>query len=119
MPHVVIEGDVDLPAWAREFAPRVLRSGSDLYKIERFYLDTGGRSALIEVLAIEAGRKQPFYVRVSSPENSTSTVRIDPLTHPDRSEGVKQIVAEIGAELLRRTRGARVSVTNLVLPSPE
>ena len=119
MPHVVIEGDVDLPAWARDFAPRTLRSGSDLYKIERLYLDTGGRSALVEVLAIEAGRKLPFYVRISSHERGSTTVRIDPLTHPDRSEGVKQLVAEIAAELLRRTRGARVGVTNLVLPSLE
>jgi len=88
MPHVVIEGDVDLPAWGRDFTPRALRSGRDLCKIERLYVDSDGRSALVEVLAVEAGRKLPFYVRVSSHERGSTTVRIDPLTHPDRSDGV-------------------------------
>ncbi len=39
------------------------------------------------------------------------------MTHPERSEGVRALVAEVGADLLRRSPEARLGVTNLVLPS--
>jgi len=118
MPHVVIAGRVDLTRYARDFKALVLRADGDVLRADALYLERSGRAALIEALAVEAGRKLPFYVKISM-HSERATVRIDPLTHPERSEGVKRIVAAIGADLLRHTPGAQIEVTNLVLPSAD
>lgn len=117
MPHVVLEGPVDLHAYARDFEPILLRRGKDVLRADRVFLERERRSLLIEALVVEAGRKQPFYVKVSTHDSGGATVRIDPMTHPERSQAVRDLVAELGADLLRRTPGARLGVTNLVLPS--
>ena len=118
MPHVVVEGDVDLAAWVAAFRPLLVRRDGDVLRADRAYLERGGRAALVEALSIEAGRKLPFYVKISLHDRGTATVRVDPLTHPERSEGVREIVARIGEDLLQRTPGSRLGATNLVLPSP-
>lgn len=117
MPHAVIEGDVDLAAWVDAFRPLLVRRGGDVLRADEVYLERGGRSALVEALAIEAGRKLPFYVKLSCHDRGSTTVRVDPLTHPERSDGVREIVARIAEDLLQSTPGARLGATNLVLPS--
>ena len=117
MPHVVIEGEIDLAAWSAAFEPLLLRVGGDVLRAERVYLEGGARAALIESLAVEAGRRQSFYIKLSAHDRGTLTVRIDPLTHPDRSDGVKRLVAEVAARALGSMPGARVVRTNLVIPS--
>ena len=117
MPHVVIQGPIDLTAYARDFEPIRMLHGSDVLRADTLYLDRSGRTVLIEALAVEGRRKLPFYIKISAHEGRRATVRIDPQTHPERSEGVKRIVAAVGADLLARTPGSRLERTNLVLPS--
>jgi len=117
VPHVVIRGSVDLAGWARGFEPLLLRRGGDVLRADRIFLDAGGHTALIEALVLESRRKLAFYVKISAHDRGSATVRVDPLTHVERSDGVKELVAQIGAELLARTPGATVERTNLVLPS--
>ena len=117
MPHVVLEGPVDLRAYARDFRPVLLRRGRDVLRADRIFVEREGYSLLIEALVVEAGRKQPFYLKISTHERGGATVRVDPMTHPERSEGVRALVAEVGADLLQHSPEARLGVTNLVLPS--
>ncbi|MBW2282225.1 MAG: hypothetical protein JRG76_12385 [Deltaproteobacteria bacterium] len=117
MPHVVVEGDVDLVAWAEAFEPLLVRRGGDVLRADAVYVAKDGRTALVEALAIEAGRKLPFYVKIARHDRGSATVRIDPLTHPERSDGVREIVALVGEDLLEHTAGAVLGATNLVLPS--
>ena len=118
MPHVLIRGPVDLAAGARDFEPLLLRRGADLLRADRIFVDGDGRTALIEALVLESRRKLPFYVKISAHDRGSTTVRLDPVTHVERREGVKHLVAQLAAELLARTPGASVERTNLVLPSP-
>ena len=117
MPHVVISGAVDLAAFCRDFEPLLVRRGSDVLRAERIYLERGGQTALVAALVVERGRKQPFYVKISAHDRGSATLRVDPATHVERSGAVKDLVAALGARLLRATPGASVEVTNLVLPS--
>lgn len=117
MPHVVIDGPVDLKGYAEGFTPILLRRNGDVYRADHAYVDASGRNLLVEALVVESGRKLPFYVKVSAHGSGSATVRIDPLTHPARSEGVKELVAWIGSDLLEKNAGAEVRVTNLVLRS--
>jgi hypothetical protein len=117
MPHVVMDGPVDLRGYAEAFQPVLIRKGGDVLRADRVYVEREGRAVLVEALAVEAGRKLPFYILVSGHDRGGATVRVDPMTHPERSEGVQELVAHIGADLLARNPSARVRVTNLVLPS--
>jgi len=117
VPHALLAGGFDLAGFARAWTPLVLRRGADVLRADELYLERGGRALVIESLCIEAGRKQPFYVKIALHDRGSATVRIDPMTHPERSDGVRALVAEIAARLLAATPGARVDTTNLVLPS--
>jgi hypothetical protein len=117
MPHVVLEGDVDLRGYAEGFQPILVRKGGDIRRADRVYIEREGRAVLVEALVVEAGRKLPFYILLSGNDRGGATVRVDPMTHPERSEGVQALVAQVGADLLAHSPGARVRVTNLVLPS--
>ena len=119
MPHLVIEAVSELSAFARAWQPLVLRRGADILRADQLYLAKDARACLIEALCVEAGRKQPFYVKIAVHDRGSATVRVDPMTHPERSAGVHDLVAHIGALLLRATPGARVGATNLVLPASE
>ena len=99
MPHVVIDGAIDLRAFAQSFAPLHITETGDVLKTECVYIERSGRALVIEALAIEARRTQKFYVRVAAQDRGSVSVRIDPLTKPERSEGVKRIVACIGSSI--------------------
>ena len=119
MPHLVFEGDLDLESWAQDFEPVLLRSEEDVLRADRIYFEREGRDLLIEALVVEAGRKRSFYVRISRHSDGSTTLRVDPLTHPERSPGLRVLVTHLARELLRCTSEAKVRSTNLVLPSDE
>ncbi|NRA01056.1 MAG: hypothetical protein HRU00_00495 [Myxococcales bacterium] len=116
MPHIVIQGPVDLEAYAREFEPILLRTGADVIRADTLYRDRSGRALLLEALVVEAGRKLPFYLKITSHDRGSVTIRIDPLTHPERSDGVRSLVARIGRDLIARNPGARVLNSDLLVP---
>jgi hypothetical protein len=117
MPHVVFDGEADLALWAAAFEPVVVREGGDVLRAEQLYLEREARALLLESLVVEAGRKLVFYVRISRHERGSVTIRIDPLTHAERSPAVRRLVAEVAIRLWQRFPGLRVRATNLVLPS--
>lgn len=112
---MVLDGPVDLDRYAREFRPIRVRRGGDTLRAHRLFVERERRALLIESVVIEAGRKLPFYVLISSHDRGGATVRIDPMTHVERSRGVRDLVARVGSDLLERSPGARVRITNLVL----
>jgi len=117
MPHAVIEGMVDLRAWAAAFEPLHVRHGGDVLRTGELFVERGGRALLIEAIVVEAGRKQPFYVRISERERGTLNVRVDPHTHPDRTPGVHALVGALVAALLAFAPQARLLRGSAVLPS--
>jgi hypothetical protein len=108
---------VDLEALASEFRPILIRSGGDVLRADHCYVEREGRALLLEALVVESGRKLPFYVKVTRHDRGSATVRVDPMTHPERSEGVRALVARVAVWLLESTPGARPGRANVVLPS--
>jgi hypothetical protein len=117
VPHAVIEGEIDLESWARVLRPILLRRGADVLRTDQVYLERGGRAVLLEALVVEAGRKTPFYIRIGAHDRGSFTVRVDPMTHPDRSEGVRELVAAVAGALVAFAPGARVARSNVVITS--
>ena len=117
MPHVVLGGPVDLEAYARDFEEILVRKEGDVLRARQAYLSRDRRAVLIDALVVEAGRKQPFYIKITAHDRGGATLRVDPITHPERSEGVRCLVAEVAASLLRQSPGAAIAETSVVIPS--
>ena len=93
MPHIVLRGDLSLRAALESFRPVVEREGDEVRKLERCYLDSGGRTLLLEALVVSGRQRQRFLIQVSSRAEGGVTLRLDPLTDPEKTDAVKRSLA--------------------------
>ena len=105
MPHVVLTGRITVDDAARVFEPFVVRQGERIIKAERFYRERDARAALIEMVVVDAGHTQKFFIQLS-PRDDGLTVRLEPLTDPEKSPAVKNAIAQIAHRLRSATRAA-------------
>ncbi|MBI4168756.1 MAG: hypothetical protein HY510_02320 [Acidobacteria bacterium] len=98
MPHVVLEGReardgrLVIDEFAARFEPFVVREQDLLVKAERLYRERDGRAALVEVVVVERGFTQKFFIQLS-PKDAGVTVRLEPLTDPEKTAGVRRAIA--------------------------
>lgn len=111
MPHILVEGTIALDDLARRHSPFAARVGNAVVKCERFYLEAGGKTALLETLVSDSGHTQRFFVRLQGRDDGVM-VRLEPLTDPEKSPGVKRALALV-ASRVRAACGGRYGVTNL------
>lgn len=118
MPHVVVEGTGDLREFAQRLEPVVERDGNGIRRTGDVLVSTRGTHLLIEAVVVESGRNQRFFVNVSAHDHG-ATVRLEPLTDPEKTPGVKRLLATIAARLAAHFPEARYGKTNLqeYLPS--
>jgi hypothetical protein len=120
MPHVVIEEALDLGAACQAIPLATVRSGSEILRVVDLYLNRAARTALVECVVVEAGRSQPFFVQLSQKDRQI-TVRLLPATDPEKTDGVRRVMALLARQLREATPGSRYGKTNLqdFLGSPE
>jgi hypothetical protein len=111
VPHVILQGAVTLDDLIGRHAPFVVREGERLVKADRLYVDTEARAALLETLVVDRGHTQKFFIQIQAREGGL-TVRLEPLTDPEKSDGVKRALA-IVALRIRDATGCRVGSTNI------
>lgn len=111
MPHVVLEGRITVDDAARAFQAFVSREGDLIVKAERLYCEKDGRAALIEMIVVEAGHTQKFFIQLA-PRDNGLTVRLEPLTDPEKTSGVRRAIAQV-AQRLRVACGASYGTSNI------
>jgi len=112
MPHVVIEEALDLGRACQGLTLAPVRDGSEILKVVDVYLNRSGRTALVDCVVVEEGRSQAFFVQLSQKDRQI-TVRLLPATDPEKTAGVKRIMALIARQLHESTGGSRYGKTNL------
>ena len=112
MPHVVIEEAVNLAVASQGIKLTAVRNGSEILKVVDVYLNQAGHTALVDCVVVEDGRSQPFFVQLSQ-KGRQITVRLLPATDPEKTLGVKRIMALIAKQLQESTAGSRFGKTNL------
>ena len=121
MPHVVIEEALDLGLACQGIKIGAVRNGSEILKVVDLYLNRSGHTALVDCVVVEAGRSQAFFVQVSQKDRQL-TVRLLPANDPEKTDGVKRVMALIANQLHEATAGSRFGKTNLqefLRPAPE
>ena len=74
MPHVVIEEAGDLQGLYQAFAPMIQRTGTEILKVQEFYLSRSGKDALLESVAIEQGVACTFFVQLNRTRKPSRSV---------------------------------------------
>ena len=112
MPHVVIEEAGDLQNIYQSFTPIIQRAGTEILKVQEFFLARNGKDALLESVAIENGVACTFFVQLKLHEKAI-TVRLLPATDPEKTPAVKKVMALVAAFIRRVYPGSRYGKTNL------
>jgi tRNA (guanine-N7-)-methyltransferase len=112
MPHVVVERPVKLRDYVAGFRPLVHKEGTTVCKATEAYLNSAGTAALVEAVVIEEGLPQKFFVLVSE-KPTQATVRLARPESPERTRGVKRLVALVARDLMDRSAGASYGSTNI------
>jgi hypothetical protein len=112
MPHVVIEEAGDLQGVYQAFTPIIQREGSEILKVQEFFLARSGKDALLESVAIENGVACTFFVQLKLHEKAI-TVRLLPATDPEKTPAVKKVMAMVAGFIRKVFPGSRYGKTNL------
>ena len=112
MPHVVIEETVDLGIACQGIKLSATRNGNEILKVVDIFLSRSGHTALVECVVVEDGRSQAFFVQLTQKDRQV-TVRLLPATDPEKTLGVKLVIAFIAKQIHEAIAGSRFGKTNL------
>jgi len=112
LPHVVLNGKTSIEEIFDKLSPVFVRNGECILKTKETYLEKNKKDMLIDSLAIEKGKKTVFLALISSREDGV-VVRLYPQFEVEKTDGVKQILAELAKQLLQTFPEMRVGETNL------
>jgi imidazole glycerol phosphate synthase subunit HisF len=112
MPHVVLENINSASVAFDCVVPFTTRSDGGVLKVTDKYLNAGQNKALIESLAVENGNNQSFFVELSQKQTSL-TIRLLPLTDPEKTLGVKMIMATVAKQIKDFNPNVSYGKTNL------
>lgn len=112
MPHVVLEGRINLNDLSRNFKKVSLRVDDLIIKLDELFINTAENRMLVKAIVVESNKPRSFYLDVMLKGNSI-TVRLDDLTMPEeKSDGVKMSIA-LMARLLKSYGDLNISKTNI------
>ena len=112
MPHVVLENLNSASVAFDSVVPFTTRIDGGVLKVTDKYLNANKNKALVESLAVENGNNQSFFVELSQKQASL-TIRLLPLTDPEKTPGVKTIMAMLAKQLKDANSGVIYGKTNL------
>ena len=99
MPHIILDGTVDLERFYASFQPAQERKDGEILKTQDIYISQNRKVLLVEAIAVEDGPPQRFFIQASGKDMRT-TIRIYQGTDPIKTAGVKKLLA-IVAKMMR------------------
>ena len=112
MPHVVLDGPVDISGFCRAYRPVTQHHPGGILKLQTAYVGIDGTEVLIEAISVEDGPPVRFLVQILCRGDRT-TVKVYPGTDPEKTDGVKKIIALTARMLKECSPGVRYGTTNL------
>lgn len=98
MPHILLEGPVNLQRFFAEYQPLLSKAAGEILKLQSIFSSQGNDCLLIEALAVEGGPPNRFMIQVTGDARG-ATVRIYPGTDPEKTPGVKKMLALVARQL--------------------
>ena len=112
MPHIVINGELQVKEIFKEFKPLFIKKNSKIIKTAGLYLSRDNTSILIEALTIDMGKKIAFLPMISQRDDGV-VIRIYPKLDVEKTNLVKKTLAEVAKVILNLFSGTTIGKTNL------
>jgi len=112
MPHIVLENAKNVRDCFEVIEPMMEKFPNGILKITDKYINKQETSALLESIAIEDGKNQTFFIQLSAKGESV-TVRLLPLTDPEKSNGVKTLMGIVANKIKQSNQNITYGKTNL------
>lgn len=112
MPHIILDGTIDLERFYASFQPTHERSAGEILKTQDIYISQDRKVLLVEAIAVEEGPPQRFFVQVSVKDMRT-TIRIYQGTDPIKTAGVKKLLAIVAKQMRDQHPDIAYGATNL------
>ncbi|HNX22412.1 MAG TPA: hypothetical protein PKG60_00085 [Spirochaetota bacterium] len=112
MPHIVLENISAIQEAYEAITPFADKIEGGMLKVTDKYINASGQIALIEALAIEGAKNQNFFIQLSQ-KKSSLTIRLLPVTDPEKTHGVKTIMAMIAKQIKNTDANITYGKTNL------
>ncbi len=113
MPHVVLNGKVNLDDIFNKFKGVLIRNENGILKTDNIYISRDKNSIIIESLAVEKGVKNSFLAMISHRDDGV-VIRIYPGIEVEKTSGVKKLLSELAKQLLSEFPELKIGETNLL-----
>lgn len=117
MPHIVLSGSISLSN-VFEHMYKILfkdqKKSNIIVRIENYFINQPGDMILVKAVAVDDQKPQSFYIMVMNKEDKT-TIRLDPITDPEKTDGVKIALALMAKRIqeIEKAHNLYVSKTNI------
>ena len=115
MPHIVLSGSIQLGNTFKQMNKILFKDQKSnvIVRIENFFINQRCDIILSKAIAIDQ-KTQSFYIVVMNRENKI-TIRLDPITDPEKTDGVKIALALMAKRIqdIERISDLYVSKTNI------
>jgi len=118
MPHVQLTGPCRVRDLREPLAAFLDAAPSEVLKIQAAYLDGDAQRLLLEAVVVEAYLRQNFFLLVRADDDGL-IVRCHPFSSPQKTPGVKRLIARVALRCVELCPGARIGNTNLREYLPE
>lgn len=112
MPHIVLENAKNVRDCFEVIVLMIEKLPNGILKITDKYINEKETSALIESIAIEDGKNQNFFIQLSA-KGEAVTVRLLPITDPEKSDGVKTLMGLVAYKIKLSNANIIYGKTNL------
>ena len=112
MPHIVLEKAKSVRDCYDVIETKMHHIEKGILKITDKYINEKENSALIESIAVEGGKPQSFFIQLSS-KGDAVTVRLLPLTDPEKTKGVKTLMGLVAKTIKDSNGDISYGKTNL------
>lgn len=115
MPHIVLSGSIQLGNTFKQMNKMLIKDQKSniIVRIENFFINQRCDIILSKAIAIDQ-KTQSFYIVVMNRENKI-TIRLDPITDPEKTDGVKIALALMAKRIqdIEKISDLYVSKTNI------
>lgn len=115
MPHVVLLGSISLAEIFDNLQKIMYRypASNTIIRIEEYFVSKEANRLLAKAIVIEQ-QPRSFYIEVNVKDDKT-TVRLDPMTDPEKTDGVKLALALMAKRIqeIGKLNNLSVSKTNI------
>jgi hypothetical protein len=117
VPHIVLSGSISLSN-VFEHMYKILfkdqKKSNIIVRIEKYFINQPGDIILAKAVAVDDQKPQSFYIMVMNREDKT-TIRLDPITDPEKTDGVKIALALMAKRIqeIEKAHNLYVSKTNI------